>query len=47
MNNSDIREWRIQLRDNELSIGEESVKAKRKKLEQEERESSMLGSEFR
>ena len=37
MNNSDIMEWRIQLRDNELSIGEENVKAKKKKLEQEEK----------
>ena len=37
MNNSEIKEWRIQMRDNEVSMSEENVKAKKKKLEHQER----------
>ena len=36
MNTSDIKEWHIELRDNEPSMDEENVKAKKKKVEHEE-----------
>ena len=36
MSHSDIKEWHIELRDNELSMGEENIKAKKKKLDHEE-----------
>ena len=36
MSQSDIKEWHIELRDNELSMGEENIKAKKKKLDHEE-----------
>ena len=37
MDTSEIKEWHIELRDNELSMDEENVKTKKKKLEHEER----------
>ena len=37
MKHSDIKEWSIELRDNELTMREESVKAKKRKLDNEER----------
>ena len=37
MNDSDIKEWHVELRDNELSMDEQNVKAKEKKLEHKER----------
>ena len=37
MNNSEIKEWHIELRDNEVSMAEENIKAKKKKLDHEER----------
>ena len=37
MNNSEIKEWHIELRDNELSMAEENIKAKKKKQDHEER----------
>ena len=36
MNNSEIKEWHIELRVNELSMAEENIKAKKKKLDHEE-----------
>ena len=36
INVSEIKEWHIELRDNEVSMGEENVKAKKKKLDHEE-----------
>ena len=36
MNVSEIKEWHIELRDNEVTMGEENVKAKKKKLDHEE-----------
>ena len=33
---TEIKEWAIELRDNEVSMGEENVKAKKKKLDHEE-----------
>ena len=37
MDTSEIKEWHIELRDNELSMDEENVKTKKKKLEHDER----------
>ena len=36
MNNSEIKEWRMELRSNDVSMAEETVKAHKKKLEDEE-----------
>ena len=36
MNNSEIKEWRMELRSNDVSMAEENVKAKKKKLVDEE-----------
>lgn len=36
INVSEIKEWHMELRDNEVSMGEENVKAKKKKLDHEE-----------
>ena len=36
INVAEIKEWHIELRDNEVSMGEENVKAKKKKLDHEE-----------
>ena len=37
MNNSEIKEWRNEPRDNDVFTGEENVKAKKKKLDHEEK----------
>ena len=48
MNNSEIMEWRMELRSNEVSMAEENAKAKKKKkLEDEEKREERLADRER